>query len=259
MMMKHAHINNSGFAGLLRSGNVQVALTALAHANPRSTQVQNESSMGFGDCGKRGDTIAFWQGVATPKPKENEHGGGPIPVKPTIKSPIKPKEPVKPTAKPKDPGDFSLYDALPGKDKKNENNGGQFSDDDLLDLNNDGYQPDKGTGGKKGSGGSGGSGGYVDPTNEADYDNMPETGTIAGIVSAVAMALVGAVSSYISYQKKKFCFSIQQSLNADMVKAENPEAVVAQEPQATCCWCFTIQALFITLKRPHDRKEELKG
>lgn len=90
---------------------------------------------------------------------------------------------------------------------------------------------------------------------------MAETGTIAGIVSAVAMALVGAVSSYISYQKKKFCFSIQrkneqlalscqingcfrlfwrtspspffftESLNADMVKAENPEAVVAQEPQ----------------------------
>ncbi len=39
---------------------------------------------------------------------------------------------------------------------------------------------------------------------------MAETGTIAGIVSAVAMALVGAVSSYISYQKKKFCFSMQR-------------------------------------------------
>lgn len=101
-------------------------------------------------------------------------------------------------------------------------------------------------------------------------------GTIAGIVSAVAMALVGAISSYISYQKKKLCFSIQrkffffvfffndltlsppgtvityrgfasiynrltgkllikcvitESLNAEMVKAENPDAVVATEPQ----------------------------
>lgn len=37
-----------------------------------------------------------------------------------------------------------------------------------------------------------------------------ETGTIAGIASALAMALVGAVSSYISYQQKKFCFSIQR-------------------------------------------------
>ncbi|KAM7365943.1 hypothetical protein PAMP_015420 [Pampus punctatissimus] len=46
------------------------------------------------------------------------------------------------------------------------------------------------------------------------------------------MALVGAVTSYISYQKKKLCFGIQQSLNTDMVKAENPEAVVAVEPQA---------------------------
>ena len=37
-----------------------------------------------------------------------------------------------------------------------------------------------------------------------------EVGTIAGIASAVAMALVGAISSYISYQKKKLCFSIQR-------------------------------------------------
>lgn len=37
-----------------------------------------------------------------------------------------------------------------------------------------------------------------------------ETGTIAGMASALAMALIGAVSSYISYQQKKFCFSIQR-------------------------------------------------
>lgn len=41
-------------------------------------------------------------------------------------------------------------------------------------------------------------------------DKQVETGTIAGIASALAMALVGAVSSYISYQQKKFCFSIQR-------------------------------------------------
>lgn len=39
---------------------------------------------------------------------------------------------------------------------------------------------------------------------------LVETGTIAGIVSGLAMALIGAVSSYISYQQKKFCFSIQR-------------------------------------------------
>lgn len=95
----------------------------------------------------------------------------------------------------------------------------------------------------------------------SSLDTMAETGTIAGIVSAVGMALVGAVSGYISYQKKKLCFSIQrketryllncstqlvfvsfvpyvlhlstESLNADMVKADAPDAVVAQEPQGT--------------------------
>lgn len=40
-------------------------------------------------------------------------------------------------------------------------------------------------------------------------DGTAETGTIAGIASAIGMALVGVVTSYISYQKKKLCFSIQ--------------------------------------------------
>ncbi|KAL7876002.1 hypothetical protein AOLI_G00109650 [Acnodon oligacanthus] len=107
------------------------------------------------------------------------------------------------------------------------NGGGTFTDDDLLDVgNSEGYKPDKGKGGRGAAGSD-----NLDSADNGDYDTMAETGTIAGIVSAVAMALVGAVSSYISYQKKKFCFSIQQSLNADMVKADNPEAVVAQEPQ----------------------------
>uniref|UniRef100_A0A8C4JG91 CD99 antigen-like protein 2 n=1 Tax=Dromaius novaehollandiae TaxID=8790 RepID=A0A8C4JG91_DRONO len=61
--------------------------------------------------------------------------------------------------------------------------------------------------------------------------SVAETGTIAGIASALAMALIGAVSSYISYQQKKFCFSIQQGLNAEYVKGENMEAVVSEEPQ----------------------------
>lgn len=44
-------------------------------------------------------------------------------------------------------------------------------------------------------------------------ENTAEVGTIAGFASVVAMALVGAVSSYISYQKKKLCFSIQRKLH----------------------------------------------
>ncbi|KAM9315118.1 CD99 antigen-like protein 2 [Pholidichthys leucotaenia] len=134
------------------------------------------------------------------------------PPKVVPKGPAGTKAPAKP--KPKPAGDdFNLADALDpnndigGKDK-NKGQGGEFSDSDLIDVSNDDtYKPDKGK------------------------ETTAEVGTIAGIVSAVAMALVGAVSSYISYQKKKFCFSIQQSLNTDMVKAENPDAVVAAEPQ----------------------------
>ncbi|XP_067404231.1 CD99 antigen-like protein 2 [Emydura macquarii macquarii] len=136
----------------------------------------------------------------------------------------------------KDSKDFDLADALddqndgkgggkpngkPGggsKGKDSPSRGGKqaFSDEDLAGVLDDGdYHPDK----KKGGG--------------SDYDagTTAETGTIAGIASALAMALIGAVSSYISYQQKKFCFSIQQGLNAEYVKGENTEAVVTEEPQ----------------------------
>lgn len=122
----------------------------------------------------------------------------------------------------KNPLDLDLSDALGDWDDARD--GRQpgvrpeegFSDSDLEGIVDDGYSPDK----KKGSGG-----------NTDSQDKQVETGTIAGIASALAMALVGAVSSYISYQQKKFCFSIQQGLNAEYVKGENMEAVVSEEPQ----------------------------
>ncbi|KAM6413525.1 CD99 antigen-like protein 2 isoform 1-T1 [Rhynochetos jubatus] len=142
-------------------------------------------------------------------------------------------KPAKPTPKPfprpgkpaKNPMDLDLADALNDKnDRKDDRRpdispGEAFSDDDLAGIVDGGYSPDK----KKGGGGS---------TND-DYNGgrVAETGTIAGIASALAMALIGAVSSYISYQQKKFCFSIQQGLNAEYVKGENMEAVVSEEPQ----------------------------
>ncbi|XP_030287234.1 CD99 antigen-like protein 2 isoform X1 [Sparus aurata] len=151
------------------------------------------------------------------------------PTKVVPKVPAATKAPVKP--KPKPAGeDFDLADALDpnndigGKDK-NKGQGGGFSDSDLADVGKDDtYKPDKGKGGPRGD---------KDQINQYDDNSgtTTEVGTIAGIASAVAMALVGAISSYISYQKKKLCFGIQQSLNTDMVKAENPEAVVATEPQ----------------------------
>lgn len=180
------------------------------------------------------DTIV----TPTPKPKlpPTEEDIGPVDFGPeeaaTPAPPAAPqvtKAPIK--SKPKPAGDdLDLSDALNpdndigGKDKNKEQTGGGFSDSDLADVGKDDtYKPDKGKGGRGGSD-------QVDNTEDS-AGTMAETGTIAGIVSAVALALVGAVSSYISYQKKKFCFAIQQSLNADPVKTENPDAVVATEPQ----------------------------
>ncbi|KAM6125078.1 CD99 antigen-like protein 2 [Phoenicopterus ruber ruber] len=125
----------------------------------------------------------------------------------------------------KDPMDFDLADALDDKNDRKDGRrpdvrpGEGFSDDDLASIVDGGYSPDK----KKGDGGS----------TDSNYGGgrVAETGTIAGIASALAMALIGAVSSYISYQQKKFCFSIQQGLNAEYVKGENMEAVVSEEPQ----------------------------
>ncbi|KAM6144226.1 CD99 antigen-like protein 2 [Erethizon dorsatum] len=133
------------------------------------------------------------------------------------------------TRAPANPGDddFNLYDALDDRNdrddgqKKPSAGGGGFSDKDLKDiLEGNDYRPDKNKGdGGYGSGDDPGSGMSV------------ETGTIAGMASALAMALIGAVSSYISYQQKKFCFSIQQGLNADYTRGQNLEAVVCEEPK----------------------------
>ncbi|XP_068107133.1 CD99 antigen-like protein 2 isoform X2 [Hyperolius riggenbachi] len=125
-------------------------------------------------------------------------------------------------------GEFDLSDAL---DNNNDPKGKDFSDSDLADAFGDGYRPDKGKGGSGGGGGGGKGYGGGGMNEDTDSGNLAETGTIAGIASALAMALIGAVSSYISYQQKKFCFSIQQGLNADYVKGEQMEGVVSEEPQ----------------------------
>ncbi|KAK2852115.1 hypothetical protein Q5P01_008391 [Channa striata] len=190
------------------------------------------------------DALDIDQKPATSSPKPAEPAGGPgkkfdvattaTTTTTTTKPKVLPKVPAgsKAPAKPKPAGsDLDLADALdPNNDisgkNKGKGRGGEFSDSDLLDVSKDDtYNPDKGKGRSPS--------GERDQINQHDDNNetTAEVGTIAGIASAVAMALVGAISSYISYQKKKLCFGIQQSLNTDMVKAENPETVVATEPQ----------------------------
>ncbi|ELV09568.1 CD99 antigen-like protein 2 [Tupaia chinensis] len=129
--------------------------------------------------------------------------------------------------------DFDLADALDDRNDRDDGRrkpiagGGGFSDKDLEDLVSGGeYKPDKGKGD-----------GHYGSSDDSESGMSAETGTIAGVASALAMALIGAVSSYLSYQQKKFCFSIQhaaegqEGLNADYVKGENLEAVVCEEPQ----------------------------
>ncbi|XP_036268973.1 CD99 antigen-like protein 2 isoform X5 [Pipistrellus kuhlii] len=146
----------------------------------------------------------------------------------TTKRPGTTRAPAKPAV-----DDFDLADALDDRNDRNDGRrkpsagGGGFSDKDLEDvLGGGGYQPDKGRGD-----------GRYGTNDDSEAGMSPETGTIAGVASALAMALIGAVTSYISYQQKKFCFRIQhaaegqEGLNADYVKGENLEAVVCEEPQ----------------------------
>ncbi|NXK54136.1 C99L2 protein, partial [Chauna torquata] len=79
---------------------------------------------------------------------------------------------------------------------------GSFDDSDLDDAS----LPRAGGGG---GGGSGGSGKIVVVSilKECLWNFFSASqGTIAGIVSAVVATVIGAVSSFIAYQKKKLCF-----------------------------------------------------
>ncbi|XP_043928456.1 CD99 antigen isoform X2 [Protopterus annectens] len=133
-------------------------------------------------------------------------------------------KPAAPTKKPSSGGDLDLSDGLdfnddtpkkpPVQPQPGGSGGKGLSDSDLADSL-DGYSPDKTRDDSP------------DAENKAseneDFDilhlliciwNMAgledfgaqSPGAIAGIVSAVAMALFGAASSYFAYQKKKLCF-----------------------------------------------------
>ncbi|KFV09073.1 CD99 antigen-like 2, partial [Tauraco erythrolophus] len=58
----------------------------------------------------------------------------------------------------------------------------------------------------KGGGDGGGSNGEIILTNIYKPLFSASEGAIAGIVSAVVATVIGAVSSFIAYQKKKLCF-----------------------------------------------------
>ncbi|KAF6090154.1 CD99 molecule (Xg blood group) [Phyllostomus discolor] len=123
-----------------------------------------------------------------------------------------------PTPTPKKPtsgDDFTLEDALPGgghddpmrpgppKPKPNPNphhpgSSGGFSDSDLVDQTSGGGEPQ---------------------------------GVVPGIIGAVVVAVAGAISSFIAYQKKKLCFkenTDQADINMETNRTVNAEPLVQQ-------------------------------
>ncbi|XP_033955427.1 CD99 molecule isoform X3 [Pseudochaenichthys georgianus] len=127
--------------------------------------------------------------------------------------PAEPMPTPKPTKKPSSGdagggGGFDLGDALgPDPNPKPDTpvvnpppsggGGGTFDINDLADAGGDGYKPDEGPGGAAGS------------------------GKIAGIASAIGVALLGAASSYFAYQKKKLCFKIQGGVDPESGKGQH--------------------------------------
>ncbi|KAK9523771.1 hypothetical protein VZT92_017668 [Zoarces viviparus] len=143
----------------------------------------------------------------------------------------KPNEQSKAPEKPNSDGGFGLdlEDALgPGNEDpyskpdkpavKPPNSGGGGGNFDLSDL--DGvsggdYKPD---GGRPGGGGASDSG-Y--DQGGADQPQEAGPGKIAGIASAIGVALLGAVTSYVAYQKKKLCFKLQGGADPESGKGHH--------------------------------------
>lgn len=146
---------------------------------------------------------AFDQPVATIKPQPGHQGGITDDSVDITK---------KPTAKPL-PGvgvgdEFDLGDALGGDAPKLPTlkpqpggGGGAGRELDDSDLFGVGEHPEDPSGHDHNPGGH-------DKPSGADGQDKAEgnQSVVAGIVSAVAVAAVGAVSSFIAYQKKKLCF-----------------------------------------------------
>ncbi|XP_035168074.1 CD99 antigen isoform X5 [Oxyura jamaicensis] len=128
-----------------------------------------------------------------------------------------------PTQKaPSDNDGFSLEDALQPSDPKpgppaKPRDSGSFDDSDLYN----GDLP------RAGGGGGGGSGQKDSGPNKVE-DGEASQGAIAGIVSAVVATVIGAVSSFIAYQKKKLCF--KQSADEENVNMDSHRGAQSEPP-----------------------------
>ncbi|XP_056347035.1 CD99 antigen isoform X3 [Oenanthe melanoleuca] len=121
-----------------------------------------------------------------------------------------------------DPDDFDLVHALDPVDPKphppaNPRDTGTFDDSDLLDGNF-----------PKGGGDGSGSNERKGPAPNNDQEEQASPGAIAGIISAVGAAVIGTVSSFIAYQKKKLCF--KQSADEENVNMQSHRGAQSEPP-----------------------------
>ncbi|KAK2856681.1 hypothetical protein Q5P01_005416 [Channa striata] len=135
-----------------------------------------------------------------------------------------PKEQPKAPEKPKTGDELDLGDALgpaeptqkPKKPSSGDSGGGTLSDSDLADVSHGDYKPDSSGGGRGRAADSG-----YDHQGGEDQPQEAGSGPIAGIVSAIGVALVGAASSYFAYQKKKLCFKMQGGADPESGKGQH--------------------------------------
>ncbi|XP_015282002.1 PREDICTED: CD99 antigen-like isoform X1 [Gekko japonicus] len=139
------------------------------------------------------------------------------------------KKPATGSKKPTSDDGFSLEDALGGGEEPSQpqqpgghdnsgghsNPGGGFSDTDLID----GTLPPQKPGGRASNPSADGQGGDSKTGESAEGGGM-----LAGIISSVAVAVVGAVSSFIAYQKKKLCFKASDQENVNMESQQGAHA-----------------------------------
>ncbi|XP_014438000.1 CD99 antigen [Tupaia chinensis] len=132
-----------------------------------------------------------------PRPKPDQNPNQPGTSDNPAPQPYPPRP--KPDRNPNQPGtsDNPAPQPYPPRPKPDQNpnqpgtSGGGFSDKELADAV------------PEGGGGGGGDGGGSQ--RKEDEGGSPP-GVVPGIVGAVVVAVAGAISSFIAYQKKKFCF-----------------------------------------------------